>query len=175
MEANKSLRFLTAAMFGLLSILQVIVVFKNNYYSWSIVWLVAYVLMTLALFINRPLPAILSCLVALVYPIVELTRYVQYLNGNIVMIQSLVGYNMLTTLFLITSWILLLIGFIKPHLMKVLGMAAGFFGLAYITMDYIFHFHYTNGMAAISIFINVLTVVGIFMIGMFYTYSKEGE
>lgn len=175
MEANKSLRFLTASMFGILSVLQVFMVLKTYNYIWSISCLVSYLLMTLALLINRPLLAITSCICALIYPIIEMIRYIQYLDGRIIMIQSLVGYNMLTTLFLITCWILLLIGFIKPHLMKILGLASGFFGLAYIAMDYIFHFHYTNGLAPIMIFINVLMVVGIFMIGTFYSYYKEEE
>ena len=175
MEANKSLRFLTAGVFGLLSILQVFMVLKTYNYIWSIAWLIAYLLMTISLLINRPLPAILSCICALIYPSIEMIRYLQYMNGKIIMIQSIVGYNMLTTLMLITSWILLMIGFIKPHLMKILGLAAGFFGLAYIVMDYIFHYQYTGGLAPLTIFINGFIVIGIFMIGMFYTYSREGE
>lgn len=175
METNKSLHLITALIFGLLSGLQVVMVIKNHFYIWSIIWLISYLLMTLAILINRPTPAILSCICALISPIREMIRFMQIMSGDILIIQSIIGFNMLTTLFLITSWILLLIGFIRPHLMKILGLAAGFFGLAYIVMDYIFRYQYLGGSANLSIFINVLTVVGIFMIGMFYTYSREGE
>ena len=175
METNKSLHLITVLMFGLLSGLQVVMVIKNHFYIWSIIWLISYILMTLAILINRPIPAILSCIFALISPIREMIRFMQIMSGDMWLMQSIIGFNMITTLFLITSWILLLIGFIKPHLMKVLGLAAVFFGLAYIVMDYIFHYQYTGGLAPLTIFINGLTVIGIFMIGMFYTYSKEGE